>query len=469
MARRAELAVVGAGPAGMAAALAAADAGAYVLLLDEYSRPGGQYWKQVPGAYAVRDPGELGGQYARGHAFAARLDHPRIELWTDALVWAIADDRALLVQRGERGERVEYDALVLATGAYDRPIAFPGWDLPGVITAGAAQSLVKSQRMLPGRDVLLVGSGPFLLPVAEQILLGGGRVAAVLEATRPYAWARYAPRAWGHWARFREGAGYLRTLRAHGVPLRFGQIVLRAEGDGRVERVVVAAADPESWRPRYGEEQTYAVDTLAIGYGFLVSTELARLAGCAMRWDPHQEQELPTHDDRQESSVPGVYVAGELTGVAGAEVALAEGFVAGLAAAVRLGRLSAPRAQPRLEQVQARLRRLRRFASIINELFRMRPGIYELPDDDTTICRCEEVTAGEIRRAVARGARSGNALKAWTRVGMGPCQGRVCGNLITHLIGGELGLALDTVPGFTPRPPVKPVPIGIMSEFAEPV
>ncbi len=466
MARRTELAVVGAGPAGMAAAVVAAQAGARVTVVDEYSRPGGQYWKQLPRAFELADPGALGSQYARGHAFATRLGHPNIELLADTLVWGVAADGALLLQHGAEGERLAYDALVLATGAYDRPIAFPGWDLPGVITAGAVQTLVKSQRVLPGRNVLLVGSGPFLLPVAEQLLLGGGRVAAVIEATTPRTWLPYAPRAWGHWDRFREGAHYLDTLRRHHVPIRTGQIVLRAEGRERVERVTVAAVDSD-WRPCPGTEETYLVDTLAIGYGFLVSTELAQLLGCAMRWDPYQEQELPIHDQEQQSTVTGVYVAGELTGVAGAEVALVEGYVAGLAAAARLGKLSAAQAQPRLEQARRRLAYLRRFASIVKELFRMRPGIYELADDATVICRCEEVTTGEIRRAVAHGARTANALKAWTRVGMGPCQGRVCGNLVTHLIADQAGLPLESVRGFTTRPPIKPVPIGLLAEPTE--
>ena len=468
MARQAELAVVGAGPAGMAAAIAAAQAGVRVTLLDEYARPGGQYWKQVPGDFRLDTPAEMGAQYARGHDFASRLNHPNIDLWTETLVWAVGSPRALLLQRGDRAERLDYETLVLATGAYDRPIAFPGWDLPGVITAGAAQSLVKSQRVLPGRDILLAGSGPFLLPVAEQILLGGGRVSAVIEATTAPGWASRATRAWGHWDRLREGAHYVNTLRRYGVPMKYGQMVLRAEGDGRVERVVVGNVDKD-WRPRLGQQQSYDVDTLAIGYGFLVSTELARLLGLAMRWDPFQEQELPTHDAGMESSVSGVFVAGELTGVAGAEVALAEGYIAGLSAAVRLGRLSEAGAAPLLESARVRLQHLGRFASLINELFRMRPGIYELADDDTIVCRCEEVTAGEIRRGVARGARNGNALKAWTRVGMGPCQARVCGNLITHLIATQAGLPIQEVRGFTPRPPIKPVPIGIMAEFAEPV
>src|SRR5207248_1443326 len=161
-------------------------------------------WKQVPADFGLLDPDQLGDQYARGHAFAARLQHPNIALWNESLVWAVGQDRTLLLQRGDRPDSLTYRAVVLATGAYDRPIAFPGWDLPGVITAGAAQSLVKSQRVLPGENVLLVGSGPFLLPVAEQILLAGGRVEAVIEATTPLDFPRYAPRAWGHWQRFRE-------------------------------------------------------------------------------------------------------------------------------------------------------------------------------------------------------------------------------------------------------------------------
>src|SRR5204862_6800393 len=205
--------------------------------------------------------------------------HPRIELMTETLVWGSFEAGVLELARQGAAQKLRAQKIVVATGAFDRPIAFPGWDLPGVMTAGAAQTLVKHQQLLPGRAILLVGSGPFLLPVARMLTSNGANVVAVLEATRPTAWLKQAARVRGHWGMLREGWGYVRALRQAGVPLAFGWVIVRAEGDEQVERAVVARCDHD-WRPIPGTERSLRVDTVCIGYGFVPAVQLTRLLGC---------------------------------------------------------------------------------------------------------------------------------------------------------------------------------------------
>ena len=300
-----DVAVVGAGPAGLAAAVAAAESGARVALVDEYPRPGGQFYKQLPSQYAVADRARLDHDYTKGDTLIGQAGHPNVELLTDTLVWGAFEPGVLDVVRGGTPQKLRVGALVVATGAYDRPIAFPGWDLPGVMTAGAAQALVKNQQVLPGRSILLICSGPFLLPVAKMLISGGASVFAVLEATKPSAWARHALRVWGHWARLKEGYDYLQAIRRAKVPMSFGWVIVRAEGAEEVERAVVARCDAD-WRPIPGTDRTLQVDTICIGYGFVPAVQLTRLLGCEHAYRPRAGGWVPTHDDAMQTSVPGI-------------------------------------------------------------------------------------------------------------------------------------------------------------------
>ncbi|HEX2987071.1 MAG TPA: (2Fe-2S)-binding protein, partial [Chloroflexota bacterium] len=290
----------------------------------------------------------------------------------------------------------------------------------------------------------------------------GATVVGVVEATTRAEWLRHGYQMWGHWDRVVDAYEYERALLMAGVPRYFGHVVLRAEGGESVERVTIAPVDRQ-WRPLPEGEKSFDADLLCIGYGFLSSMELPALLGCRLSYNVAQEQYLPLYDLNMESSVPGVFVAGETTGVGGAEMALAEGEVAGLAGARLLGHELSPQLHGALEQARDRRRHQAGFGRMLNDLFAMRPGIYELPMPDTLICRCEEVSVQDILVAVDRGARSANALKGWTRVGMGPCQGRVCGNLAAHLIARETGRPLKEVLDFSVRPPIKPVPLGALA------
>jgi thioredoxin reductase len=465
--RQTEIAVLGAGPAGIAAALAASEAGAAVTIVDEYPRPGGQIYRQPPEAFRVRRPGALGKEYAAARRLSRRLAGSPVELLTGTLVWGVDQERTLfLCNESGAGIELKAEAIIIAAGAYDRPIAFPGWTLPGVWTAGGAQAMLKSQRIVPGRRVLVAGAGPLLLPVAAALVEAGAEVLGVVEATTRRQWAGQTHRMLGHWSRIADFLHYEVALLCARVPRFFGHAVVRADGRDGVERATIAAID-RRWRVTPGTEKHFDVDLVCIGYGFLSCMELPRLLQCDLDFHPLQEQFVPRYTADMETSVPGVFVAGETTGIGGAELALAEGEIAGLAAARLLGHPPGDAQRRALAAAQARRRHQLGFARVLDTLFAPQPGIYQLAQPDTPLCRCEEVTVAEIQDALRRGGRSVRAVKAATRVGMGPCQGRICATLVAHLVARETGRPLSEILDLTPRPPVKPVPLAVLAGLAE--
>jgi NADPH-dependent 2,4-dienoyl-CoA reductase/sulfur reductase-like enzyme len=479
---RVELAVVGAGPAGMEAAITAAEAGLEVTLLDSYPRPGGQYFKQAPiGNLSV--PETLAkdihtSRHRSAQAVFQRLERANVRVLADTLVWgafpASDGEGWLITLHGTQTPRcLQAQALVLATGAYDRPIPFPGWTLPGVMTAGAAQILLKSQGVLPGRRILLSGTGPFQLAVAAQLIHYGAEVVGVLEGAA-IGWrdAHYALAMRGQWARLREGWSYWRALRRAKVPIRAGWAVIEARGDGKVVEAVIARLD-EDWGPIAGSRQTIPIDTLIVGYGFIPSTELGRVLGCQHDFRPDLGSYVPHRDDDMQTTLPDVYIVGDGAGIGGAELARLEGQIAGLAVAQRLGTIDGATAQEAIARRQPALARERRFARLLSDLFTPGSDLYQLATDDTVICRCEDVRLGEIQDAVAGGARTTNEVKGLTRVGMGNCQGRVCGELVARAIANQLGASEGHLPDieaagiFTARPPIHPLPLSALADVAE--
>lgn len=469
-----DLAVVGAGPAGLCAAIAARQAGAQVVVIDSYPRPGGQYFKQPPTAFQA-------GDHSRRHmelqTLLAQMQKLDARLLGSTLVWgAFAAPNAagwLLALHGPNAPyRLRASALILAPGAYDRPIPFPGWTLPGVMTAGGVQILIKNQRLLPGRRVVLSGSGPLQLAVASALVHAGAEVVAVLEGSSLGLPAlRQTPAAWGQWSRLAEGWGYLRSLRSTGASIRRGWAVVEARGQSEVQEAVIARLDA-NWRPIPGTAQTMAVDTVVIGYGFLTSTELTRLLGCEHDFVPERGGYIPRRDDEMQTTLPGVYAVGDGAGIGGAELAKIEGRIAGIAAARRLGLASQASAGKMIAELRPHLQREHRFAAMLGRLFTPGPGLYDLATDETVICRCEEVPLGQIRAAVVDGVRSLTELKGLTRVGMGNCQGRICGEVAARLLTRETGgdaadpRQVEAMGQFSVRPPIHPLPLSVLAASA---
>jgi NADPH-dependent 2,4-dienoyl-CoA reductase/sulfur reductase-like enzyme len=452
---RHDIAVVGAGPAGLAAASAAARAGASVVLIDAAPRPGGQFWRHRDGGitqdadlhHALATfrrlvPGR-GVRYLPGH-----------QVWTvtageyGCTVRAIAPD--------QREVTIEASYLVLAPGAYDRQVPFPGWDLPGVVTAGGAQALLKGHGVVPGQRVLVAGTGPFLLPVAAGLAARGATVAGVHEAGHPAAWAAHPA---ATLTKLPEALGYLRVLRRHRVPVRCRSAVVAAEGDGQVSAAWVAPVTPNG-RMLRDTATRVRVDVVAVGWGFTPQLELPLAAGCRTRLDADGSLVVVVDDD-QFSSNSRVLVAGEATGVGGAALAVTEGAIAGDAA----GSAAGGRPLPGTERTRLRRRRarLRRFAGILQQVYPVPAGWAEGLADATLVCRCEEVTVGQLREAVDLGATDVRTAKLLSRTGMGWCQGRVCGYPSSCLVARWTGGCYDPG-GVAERPVAAPITLGALAE-----
>ena len=340
-----ELAVVGAGPAGLAAVAEACRHGVATVLLDDNARPGGQYLPPGAGDASARlgharpptgtgRRGGVGERPARGRVASAG------HLPAGTVVWAAPEPHVLALAGSGGGERLRAELIVVATGAIDRAVAFPGWTLPGVITAGGAQNLMKSQGVLPGRRVVVAGTGPLLLVVADSLRRAGANVVEVLEAAEQRHPWRWLPRLAAAPALLRRGLRYRAGLARAGIPFRTGHTVIEARGADTVREVVVAPIDARGHVDRR-RARRLAADALVVGFGLTPAVELTRLLGCEHTWDAARGGLIPRRSTDLESSVPGVLVAGDGAGIAGVESALVEGRLAGLLAAERLGRCPA--------------------------------------------------------------------------------------------------------------------------------
>ena len=420
----ADVAVVGAGPGGVAAACRAAESGARVVLVDEGLAPGGQIYRHLPG----EEPP------AEARPWLARLWKSGTRVVTAGSVFDAerrGDGWRLRALKGEQVLLVRAGRLVLATGARELFLPFPGWTLPGVIGAGAAQALVKSGAEFRGRTVVVAGTGPLLLAAAAGLAGAGARIAAVAEQAPAASLARFAASLLPSPAKLLEGARY--RLAFAGAPYRTGAWVRAAEGDGRVTRALLTDG---------AREHEVTCDLLCTGFGLVPNLELPRLIGCAVAGLGVEA------NGRQETSVPGVFAAGEICGIAGAEVALAEGEIAGLASADALGA-----ADPATRKLFGARERARRFGARMAGAFRLRPEVLRLTAPDTIVCRCEDVPLSHVVEA-----RTTREAKLHARAGMGPCQGRVCFAALEAL----RGLAPDTV-----RPPLVPVPVEALAAEEE--
>ncbi|MGI8335761.1 FAD-dependent oxidoreductase [Actinomadura scrupuli] len=462
-----DLLIVGGGPAGISAALAASTAGLSVVLADERPTLGGQIYKQPGPGFTVTDPAAMDRQFRYGRALIESLDGTGVDVRPRTSVVAVEGREAVLVTEGSAAYTVTAPRMVLAPGAHDRPVAFPGWTLPGVITAGGLQTLAKTQRVLPGTRMLFAGSGPVALAFPAQLAHYGAHIVAALEAgpaPRAGDLLGLARAARGNLALLRDAARYRGLLLRHRIPLRYGRIVVRAEGEGRVERVVHAAVDAD-WRVVPGSEQSVEADVLCVGYGFVPSLELMRLAGCDFDYQEDLGGHVVRRDEWHRTTVDGVYAAGDGAGVEGSFVAIDEGRIAGLAAAMDAGAMSPDEARAAAAPARHRLARRRALNAATTRLYRVGPGIFELSTDDTVICRCETVRGRDLAPAI-ESTGDINVVKALTRAGMGPCQGRNCQRQVASLIARRHGHPVADIALATPRMPVRPVPISALADHS---
>jgi thioredoxin reductase/bacterioferritin-associated ferredoxin len=461
--REVPLVIIGGGPGGLSAAIAAANAGVKVLVIDENLQPGGQIYRQLPETFQALEPKRLGVDYVAGRSLLKKVQglSDAITIWNDALVWSVFDSHQLAIARGKELVLLDAKAIVVATGAYERPVPVPGWTLPGVMTAGAAQVLLKSQRVRPGRRVLLAGCGPLQLVVANQMLDAGMDVVAVAESnTTAGAW-RFLPALMHQPGLMIQGLKYIYRLKRAGVQILQSHVLQGLQGNQEVEQAFLGKVDSRC-RPIAGETKRFDVDTVCIGYGLIPTTWVTSMLGCTHFYDPMIGGWVPQFNENMQTDQPGVFVAGDGAGIAGVLVAKMEGTLAGLYAAVHAGSISDDKALQAARAVRKKLVGMGKFRRAIDRMYRIYPDLYANITDETIVCRCEGISAGEIRKAIRQGTINLNDIKKRTRSGMGYCQGTHCLPTIAAMLAREFNARPEEISMMTTRPPARPIPLSLL-------
>ncbi|MEH6470490.1 MAG: NAD(P)/FAD-dependent oxidoreductase [Halopseudomonas sp.] len=453
-----DLAVVGAGPAGMAAAIESARHGLRVVVIDEQARPGGQIYRQV-GEPVLQDQRILGPDYHYGAGLVREFSTAKIDILHSATVWEVGARHLCLSVTGN-SRRLGFDRLLLATGAQERPVPFPGWTTPGVMTCGAAQIMLKSSGLAPSEPLVIAGSGPLLLLIACQLLRAGVSITAVLDTTptRHYVEAlRELPGALRGWRYLLKGCKLLMELQSAGVRRLSSVQQLRAEAgdDGKLASVRFT---------HRGREQQLTCSTLLVHQGVVPNVQLTRALGAEHHWDALQQCWRPRLDSCGETSVGGVFVAGDSGGIGGALVAELQGKLTAIEVASRLGKVSQQSRDKETSKLHQAIGQQLAIRPFLDRLYRPAEAFLR-PSDETLVCRCEEVTAGDIRRVAKNGCAGPNQAKAFSRAGMGPCQGRLCGLTVSQLMAEVHNTPVSEVGYYNLRSPVKPVTLGELASM----
>jgi len=454
-----QIAVIGAGPAGLAAATLAAQKGAQVTLYDEQAAPGGQIYRGL-GTQSLTDPGILGEDYYHGQTLLDGLTASNVTHLTGASVWQVTPDRQIGVTRDGTTQMHRADQIILATGAMERPSPLPGWTLPGVMMAGAAQIMLKTSGVaMPG--AVFIGSGPLLYLITLQYLRAGVPVAAVLETTprgNMLGALRYLPGALSQMNDLIKGLGWLREIAKSDVPFIRGVHDVRLIGDDAVTAVEYRQS---------GGWKRFTTDHVFLHQGIVPNINLAMAAGCNHKWNPLQLCWTAETDKWGHTNLSGIAIAGDGASITGAKAAEHAGRLAALGALNRLGRIEAATRDILAEPERTELPKHLKLRPFLDALYQPAPQ-FRTPDDDTIVCRCEELTAGTIRKAVDAGCLGPNQLKSFTRAGMGPCQGRFCQLTIAQIIAQERGQPTTDIAQPRLRAPIKPLTLGELAQLQTP-
>jgi NADPH-dependent 2,4-dienoyl-CoA reductase/sulfur reductase-like enzyme/bacterioferritin-associated ferredoxin len=462
---KADVLIIGNGLAGIVAANRLAEHGKDVVLLDENIHIGGQILRQIPerlGAVRVYHP-----DYVKktGFNFIAALKAKKITVLNRTRVLGIYPGREVLIEENEKKVRtLKAERIILTTGAREKFLPFRGWTKPGVLSSGAVQALIKSSGVLPARDLVIGGSGLFLYAVAYECLRSGAHVRAVLEQTSLLNKLPLAGQLLHQLPKLTEGSRFLSKLIFSGVPMRFSTRIIEARGNGAVEQVVSAPVDG-CGNTISGREKIYQTPLLAVGYGFTANVELAQMVGCRTEYAAARGGWVVGTNVNLETSLPGIFAAGEITGIAGALKSICEGEIAALTILHEQGQIAALLYEKRLAKLLKERYHHLQFGKYFNLLYRIPAAAYLDIPDDTLVCRCEDVTMGDIKRAVANGYDTPATLKITLRSAMGDCQGRICGPIIYDILAALTGRSQGSMTPLVVRPPVKPVSIDSLASF----
>jgi len=447
------VAIIGAGPAGLACATELVEGGRSVVLIDDNRMAGGQYFRQLPAGYRVAPDAKLLRDKARFDGLAKVLSHPNVRYLPQATVWAAPTVRTIAYASPQGSGRIRASAIVIASGAQERSLPFTGWTLPGVVSAGGCLNLAKAHGLVPTGRVVVAGNGPLVLVAAATLIAADADVIAIVEAQRD---RRLAPAALAGAVSapgiLATAMGYRARIMRSKASFRTGWMVCEARGDETLEKVALAPIGPEG-RPILTDCRWLPADMLVLGYGLLPGTEAARMLGCRIAMVPDLNGAVPWRAPNLETSVEGVYAIGDGAGIGGVEIALLEGRIAAHA-------ILGPRPSERLSKRYAALDRFRRKLNLAYRL----PSDLVAATDETILCRCEEISLGRLRADANSARGSLNALKTSSRLGMGRCQGRNC----LHAASGLLGFDAQAQPTYPRiRPPLRPVQLAQLAADAD--
>jgi NADPH-dependent 2,4-dienoyl-CoA reductase/sulfur reductase-like enzyme len=445
--------IVGAGPAGIRAAQTLLAHGIKACLIDESLRGGGQIYRRQPANFRRTAQQLYGFEASKAESVHRTIDElaTQIDYRPETLVWNAEDGRLDTLNNGRAGV-VEYAQIIVATGATDRILPVPGWTLPGVYSLGAAQIALKYQGCAIGERVVFCGSGPLLYLVAYQYAKAGANVVAVLDSAPFSAQCRALPALLGQPATLAKGVYYRSWLTAHGIAVHQGATLERIDGEQRVSAV--------AW-DNGKRQQRLECDAVAFAHALRSETQLADLLSCEFQWNELNRAWLPVRDNAGRSSVEGVYLAGDGAGIMGADAAEMAGERAALVVLEDRG-IFVDSARSR--SLEHKLAAIERFRHGLETAFPFPTDWAVKAPDALVVCRCEEVSAGEIRAAVDDGHWEINRVKAHCRVGMGRCQGRMCGSAAAELVAQRSGRALNGIGRLRGQAPIKPLPFGLELE-----
>jgi len=453
-----DIVIIGSGFAGISASSNLAGKGLSILMIDENFHVGGQLLRKIPDELGIDKKYKPDYVKKIGNAFVENLKRGDIEILNNTSVIGIYDNNEILVEiEKKRVASVYYEVILFSTGARERYLPFKGWTLPGVFSAGMSQVLMKSSGVLPSRDVVVGGSGLFLFSAAYEFLKNGAKVRAVLESTGVMDKMKMLPVLLHNFSKIMEGTRYIGKIVSSGVPVRFNTKIIEARGNGSLDEIVTGKTDRDG-RLIAGKEKIIKVNGFAYSNGFVPNVELPNLAGCDISFKKEYGGWVVDVNENMETSIPGVFCAGEVTGVGGALKSVNEGEIASISILERFSNDSS--IQDKKKKLIKERKNHLNFSKYFNTLYGIREEeISEIPDE-TIICRCEDVNMGDIREAVSSGFISPGALKTSVRAGMGNCQGRTCGPIIYDLLGIVSGVEGKNFTLFSNRPPIKPVKIG---------
>ena len=453
-----DVVVVGAGPAGMSAATRAARAGLSVVLLDEQDAVGGQIYRAIGHADARRKE-ILGPDYAAGSAIAEAFARSGARHVAHASVWQVTRERSVHYLKDGKVGSFDARRVILATGALERPFPIPGWTLPGVLTAGAAQILLKSAGEVPAEPPVLAGCGPLLYLLGWQYVRAGVPIRALVDTTRHedrWRAKKHLLSALRAWPFLSKGLQLIRTLRAAGVPIYEAADDLQIESKRDSEGTERAAALRFTTQ---GRAHRVEANVILLHQGVVPNTQFTLSLRAQHHWDAAQLCFAPTTDAWGELDVPGIFVAGDGGGIGGAQAAAEQGALSALQVACQLGAIDAAALEREAAPHRRALADVLRIRPFLDSLYRPRDA-NRIPSNDVVVCRCEEVTAGDVRGFVELGCMGPNQAKSFGRCGMGPCQGRMCGLTVTEIIADARKVSPGEVGYYRIRPPIKPLTLG---------